>query len=119
MRAEHGRCREYREQLGNAQLATQRGWFRETSDPIAPAAAERLACDLELDVQAVERRYGLVFARYFAYLWPLWKPCTRDGLIELSPTFIWLLPAGLPHVDGICALFERAAPPPRSAPTTR
>lgn len=102
-------AREYREQLGNAQLATQRGWFRETSDPVRLHVAERLACDLELDVQAVERRYGLVFARYFAYLWPLLEALHRDGLIELSPTFIWLLPAGLPHVDGICALFERAA----------
>lgn len=102
-------ARQYREQLGNAQLATGRGWLREAADPVRLHVAERLACDLELDIQAVERRYGLVFPRYFANLWPLLEALHRDGLIELTPTFIWLLPAGLPQVDGICALFERAA----------
>ena len=101
-------ARQYREQLASGQLTTHSGWFRQTADPVRLYVAERLACDLELDIPAVERRYGLVFRRYFASLWPLLVALHRDGLIELSPSFIWLLPAGLPHVDGICALFERA-----------
>lgn len=101
--------RHYREQLASGQPATCRGWFREAVDPVRLHVAERLACDLELNIQAVERRYGLVFRRYFANLWPLLEALHRDGLLELSPTFIWLLPAGLPQVDAICALFERAA----------
>lgn len=103
-------ARQYREQLSNGQLATCRGWFSETADPVRLHVAERLACDLELDIQALERRYGLVFTRYFAHLWPLLEALHRDGLIELSPAFIWLLPAGLAQVDTICALFERATP---------
>lgn len=105
--------RQYREQLASGQLATCQGGWRDAVDPVRLHVAERLACDLEVNIQAVERRYGLAFARYFAHLWPVLEALHREGFIEVSPTFIWLLPAGLPRVDAICALFERAllAPP--------
>jgi oxygen-independent coproporphyrinogen-3 oxidase len=32
---------------------------------------------------------------------------SRDGLIELSDRFISILPAGRPHVDAVCNLFEK------------
>jgi oxygen-independent coproporphyrinogen-3 oxidase len=69
-------ARQYREQLASGQLATHSGWFRQTADPVRLHVAERLACDLELDIPAVERRYGLVFRRYFAACGRCWKPCT-------------------------------------------
>jgi oxygen-independent coproporphyrinogen-3 oxidase len=68
---------------------------------------ERLACDLELDIRAIERRYGLVFSRYFSSVWPLLEQLSREGLIELSGRFISILPAGRPEVDAICNLFEK------------
>jgi oxygen-independent coproporphyrinogen-3 oxidase len=68
---------------------------------------ERLACDQELDIRAIERRFGLVFSRYFSSVWPLLEQLSRDGLIELSDRFISILPAGRQEVDAICSLFER------------
>jgi oxygen-independent coproporphyrinogen-3 oxidase len=68
---------------------------------------ERLACDLELDIQAIETRYGLIFRKYFSSAWPLLKQMSRDGLIELSESFISILPAGRLEVDAICNLFEK------------
>lgn len=97
----------YQQQLDRGQLPTCRGWRFEAGDQIRHRVMEQLACDQELDIRAIERRYGLIFHQYFASVWPLLEQLRRDGLIELSDRFISILPAGRPEVDAICNLFER------------
>ncbi|PAU58355.1 coproporphyrinogen III oxidase [Pseudomonas sp. PICF141] len=97
----------YQQQLDRDQLPTSRGWRFEAGDQIRHMVTERLACDQELDIRAIERRYGLIFHQYFAAVWPLLEQLSRDGLIELSDRFISILPAGRPDVDAICNLFEQ------------
>lgn len=97
----------YQLQLDRGQLATCRGWRCEASDQIRQRVMERLSCDLELDIQAIETRYGLIFRQYFSSAWPLLEQLSRDGLIELSDRFICILPAGRSEVDAICKLFEK------------
>ena len=97
----------YQQQLDRGQLPTSRGWRFEAGDQIRHMVMERLACDQELDIRAIERRYGLIFSKYFASVWPLLEQLSRDGLIELSDRFISILPAGRPEVDAICNLFEK------------
>ncbi|WP_350616173.1 coproporphyrinogen III oxidase [Pseudomonas sp. HY7a-MNA-CIBAN-0227] len=97
----------YRQQLDNGLLATVRGWRCEAGDQIRQHIMERLTCDLELDIQAVERRYGLIFPRYFSTIWPLLEQLHRDGQIDLSERFLCVLPAGRRQVDALCALFGR------------
>jgi oxygen-independent coproporphyrinogen-3 oxidase len=98
---------QYQLQLDRGQLATCRGWRCEASDQVREMVMERLACDLELDIQAIETRYGLIFRKYFSSAWPLLEQLSRDGLIELSDRFICILPAGRSEVDAICKLFEK------------
>ncbi len=97
----------YQQQLDMGQLPTCRGWRCEAGDQVRHMVMERLACDLELDIQAIETRYGLIFRKYFSSAWPLLKQMSRDGLIELSDRFISILPAGRLEVDAICNLFEK------------
>ncbi|EFQ62814.1 oxygen-independent coproporphyrinogen III oxidase [Pseudomonas fluorescens WH6] len=97
--------RPYAQALNNGQLATCQGWQRETGDALRDHVVERLACDLELDIQAIERRYGLIFSRYFAAIWPVLEQWDREGLIELSAQFLCVLPAGRRQVDELCAVF--------------
>jgi oxygen-independent coproporphyrinogen-3 oxidase len=97
----------YQQQLDMGQLPTCRGWRCEAGDQVRHMVMERLACDLELDIQAIETRYGLIFRKYFSSAWPLLKQLSRDGLIELSDRFISILPAGRLEVDAICNLFEK------------
>ncbi|MNE96616.1 Oxygen-independent coproporphyrinogen-III oxidase [compost metagenome] len=68
---------------------------------------ERLACDLELDIRAIESRYGLIFRQYFAAAWQCLQQMSEDGLVELSERFISILPAGRLEVDAICQVFEQ------------
>jgi len=98
----------YAQALHNGQLPTCQGWQRQVGDGLREYVVERLACDLELDIQAIERRYGLVFSQYFATLWPLLEQWARDGLIELSAQFLCVLPDGRRQVDELCGLFEQA-----------
>ena len=97
----------YQYHLDSDQLPTSRGWRFEAGEQIRQMVMERLACDQELDIRAIERRFGLVFSRYFSSVWPLLEQLSRDGLIELSDRFISILPAGRQEVDAICSLFER------------
>ncbi|MDQ0127052.1 oxygen-independent coproporphyrinogen-3 oxidase [Pseudomonas lini] len=99
----------YRLHLDSGQLPTSRGWRVEAGDQIRHRVMERLACDLELDIRAIERRYGLIFSRYFSAIWPLLEQLSHDGLIELSDRFISILPAGRQDVDAICNLFEKGS----------
>ena len=75
-------------------------------DDVGATVTEQLSCDLELDIPAVERRFGLVFREYFAGVWPLLEQLHVQGLIELSSRFIGILPAGRLSVDAICNLFD-------------
>ncbi|MNT01589.1 Oxygen-independent coproporphyrinogen-III oxidase [compost metagenome] len=68
---------------------------------------ERLACDLELDILALERRYGLNFQDYFPVAWRQLEAMSRAGLVELNERFISILPAGRAQVDSICQVFEQ------------
>lgn len=97
----------YQQQLDMNQLPTSRGWRCEAGNQVRHMVMERLACDLELDIQAIETRHGLIFRQYFFTAWPVLEQLSRDGLIELSDRFISILPAGRPHVDAICNLFEK------------
>ncbi len=96
----------YAQALENGQLATCQGWQRDAGDALRDCVVERLACDLELDIQGIERRYGVIFARYFSSIWPQLEEWNRDGLIELSAQFLCVLPAGRTQVDRLCRLFE-------------
>ncbi|KJZ39576.1 MULTISPECIES: coproporphyrinogen III oxidase [Pseudomonas] len=98
---------QYQQQLDSEQLPTCRGWRFEAGDQIRHTVMERLSCDQELDIRAIEKRYGLSFPQYFSSVWPLLEQLNRDGLIELSDRFISILPAGRPEVDAICSLFEK------------
>jgi oxygen-independent coproporphyrinogen-3 oxidase len=97
----------YQQQLDRGQMPTCRGWRFEAGDQIRHMVMERLACDQELDIRAIERRYGLIFSKYFASVWPLLEQLSREGLIELSDRFISILPAGRSEADAICNLFEK------------
>lgn len=97
----------YQQCLDIDQLPTSRGWRCEPRSQIRLMVMERLACDLELDIQAIETRCGLIFRQYFYAAWPVLEQLAGDGLIELSERFISILPAGRPHVDAICNLFEK------------
>ena len=98
----------YCQQLDAGQLPVCRGWRCEAQDQIRATVTEQLSCDLELDIPAVESRFGLVFREHFAAIWPQLEQLHAQGLIELSSRFIGILPAGRLSVDAICNLFDPA-----------
>ncbi|MGC5699014.1 coproporphyrinogen III oxidase [Pseudomonas sp. NFXW11] len=106
---------EYLEQLQQGQLATWRGWRCAAGAQVRQQVVERLACDLELDVRAIERRHGLIFQQFFPGAWRGLEAMSRAGLVELREDFISILPAGRLEVDVICQLFEQQAPAPACA----
>lgn len=97
----------YLQPLRNDQLPTCRGWRCEADEQLRQGVSERLACDLELDIEAIEARYGMDFRQYFASAWRQLEAMRRTGLVEVSARHISILPAGRVNVDAICQLFEQ------------
>ncbi|BBH33677.1 coproporphyrinogen III oxidase [Pseudomonas sp. St290] len=97
---------QYCQQLDAGQLPVCRGWRCEAQDQVKASVTEQLSCDLELDILAIEARFGLVFREHFASVWPSLEVLHDQGLIELSSRFIGILPAGRLNVDAICNLFD-------------
>ncbi|UVL59500.1 coproporphyrinogen III oxidase [Pseudomonas sp. B21-032] len=97
----------YLQPLRNDQLPTCRGWRCAADEQLRQCVSERLACDLELDIQAIEARYGVDFRQHFASAWRQLEAMQRDGLVELSARYISILPVGRVEVDAICQLFEQ------------
>ncbi|MDT8905192.1 coproporphyrinogen III oxidase [Pseudomonas prosekii] len=106
----------YRQALDAGQLPIYRGWRCETQDLVRASVTEQLSCDLELDIPAIEARFGLVFREHFASIWPQLEALHAKGSIDLSSRFIGILPARRLDVDAICDLFDPRPDAARSAP---
>lgn len=73
---------EYYRALDAGRLATHVGYRMTADDHVRKHVIMRLMCDLELDMESVERRFGIRFETYFARALDALVPLEADGLIE-------------------------------------
>ncbi len=73
---------EYYRALDAGTLATHLGYRMTADDHVRKHVIMRLMCDLELDMEAVERQFGIQFETYFARAMDALVPLEQDGLIE-------------------------------------
>ena len=96
----------YQQSLDNKQLATCKGLQCNNDDRVRRAVIQQLICDFRLDFAAIEGKFNIDFAGYFAAIWPQLQQMACDGLIELSPQGIVIRPAGRLLARSVCMLFD-------------
>jgi oxygen-independent coproporphyrinogen-3 oxidase len=97
---------EYYKALDAGTLATHVGYRMTEDDHIRKHVITRLMCDLELDIPAVEKKFGIVFDNHFAVARAALVPLEEDGLIESSASRITVIGPGRLLLRNIAMSFD-------------
>jgi oxygen-independent coproporphyrinogen-3 oxidase len=97
---------EYYKALDAGSLATHVGYRMTPDDHIRKYVIMRLMCDLELDIPAVEKRFGIDFSEYFAPAIAALVPLEEDGLVECTGDRITVIGPGRLLLRNIAMCFD-------------
>ncbi|MBK1699865.1 oxygen-independent coproporphyrinogen III oxidase [Thiococcus pfennigii] len=97
---------EYHAAIDAGRLAVFRGVGLSRDDEIRRDVITRLICHFHLPFAAVEERWGLRFADYFAADLARLEPMIADGLIAVDGEGIDVLPRGRLLIRNICMAFD-------------
>lgn len=101
---------EYYEALDAGRFPVERGYALDADDEIRRHVITELMCNGHLDVREVERRFGIVFAGYFAReLAELSAPGSpqADGLVVVGRDALDVTALGRMFVRNVCMVFDR------------
>lgn len=97
---------EYYADVDAGRLPVFRGIELTRDDLIRRDVITQLICHFELDMRAVEAKWGLQFNEYFADSLEKLQGMEGDGLVELAADKIRILPRGRLLVRNICMTFD-------------
>ena len=97
----------YEEALDADRLPVARGVVRTRDDDIRRTVIHELMCNFQLDIRAIERKFDVTFASYFADDLRLLDPHVRDGLATVSNERIVVTPVGELIERNIAMCFDR------------
>ena len=100
-------------------LPVARGMHLDEDDLLRADLIQRLMCQGEIPVAALERRYEIDFRSYFADALDKLKPMVEDGLVRLEPRRILATTQGRLLLRNIAMCFDRYLPPPTEGSTPR
>jgi oxygen-independent coproporphyrinogen-3 oxidase len=98
---------DYYAALDSGHLPVMRGITLEADDKLRRAIITQLICHFALDLNAIERTYGIRFADYFTTELADLAVMQQDGLLDADANFIRVRPAGKLLIRNICMVFDR------------
>ena len=108
---------EYRQQLDQNQLPVSRGLKMSRDDLIREAVIKQLICHFKLDIQQIERDFGIDFNIYFAGAIDNLYPMIMDDLLIINPgRTITIQPKGQLLIRNICMQFDAYLNKPADRP---
>ena len=97
----------YEEIISAGRLSVYRGVRRSADDEIRRTVIHELMCNFRVDAVAIERQYGIEFAKYFSDDIALLAPHERDGMVSVTSTGIEATPVGELFVRNLAMCFDR------------
>jgi oxygen-independent coproporphyrinogen-3 oxidase len=97
---------EYYRLLSDGELPIKKGYMVNSEDRLRRRAIMSLICDLRLDIQELERDFGINFSSHFAAALNRLRPAFDDGLIQLEDNCLQVTPAGRPFLRNLCMPFD-------------
>jgi len=98
---------DYATSIENNELAVFRGVELDDDDIIRRSVITKLICHFSLDITAIETEFDIVFADYFAAVYPQLNQFKQDGLLHYNTEKIEVLAAGHLLIRNICMAFDR------------
>jgi oxygen-independent coproporphyrinogen-3 oxidase len=97
---------DYYRALDAGRQATHVGYRMTDDDHLRKFIIMRLMCDLELDFDVVERKFGINFPDRFASALEMLKPLAADGLVEMLGRSIRIVGPGRLLLRNIAMCFD-------------
>jgi oxygen-independent coproporphyrinogen-3 oxidase len=97
----------YYEGIDRHKLPIARGIELNADDLLRRFIVQKLMCDFELSISALEMAHPIVFNDYFASEIPRLLVLEEDGLLTLDPEKILVTPKGRLLIRNICMVFDR------------
>ncbi len=97
----------YREAVGERRLPVERGIVLSDDDRLRRAVIRELMCNFSVDIEAVERAFGIRFADTFATELGLLAEHQREGMVEVTPGRIRATALGELFVRNLAMCFDR------------
>jgi oxygen-independent coproporphyrinogen-3 oxidase len=88
-------------------LPLQRGIRLGMDDLLRRAIIQKLMCQFELSIGAIEQAFPIVFAEHFAAELAALHPMQADGLVQVDDAWISVTPKGRLLIRNLCMVFDR------------
>ncbi|MBQ5946116.1 oxygen-independent coproporphyrinogen III oxidase [Massilia sp. ST3] len=98
---------EYYDAIDANELPVARGVRLSMDDLLRRAIIQKLMCQFELSVAAIEQAFPIVFGQYFANELAQLRQLERDGLLTLGPEWISVSMKGRLLIRNVCMVFDR------------
>ncbi|WP_457097434.1 oxygen-independent coproporphyrinogen III oxidase [Lysobacter sp. P5_B9] len=105
--------------LDEGRLPVFRGMRLDEDDQLRADLIQELMCQGEVPVRALERRYGIDFAEYFAQAFDKLRPLAEDGLVRIEPDRIAVTSRGRLLLRNIAMCFDRYLEQPATVAAPR
>jgi oxygen-independent coproporphyrinogen-3 oxidase len=97
----------YYRQLDAGQLPVARGIRLSMDDMLRRTIIQKLMCNFELSILALERTFPISFAKHFKDELEQVRGFERDGLLAIDAQWITVTPKGRYLIRNICMVFDR------------
>jgi oxygen-independent coproporphyrinogen-3 oxidase len=84
-------------------------------DLLRRSVIQKLMCQFELSITAIELAFPIAFHAYFAREMAQLDALARDGLVELGPDWISVTQKGRLLIRNVCMVFDRYLAAPGAA----
>jgi oxygen-independent coproporphyrinogen-3 oxidase len=98
---------EYYALIDAGTLPIARGIQLSMDDLLRRAIIQKLMCQFELSIGAIEQAFPIVFADYFAGELAALRRMEADGLVSIDETWISVTPRGRLLIRNLCMVFDR------------
>ena len=109
---------EYYEALDNNELPVVRGIALGMDDLLRRTVIQKLMCQFELSISAIEQAFPIAFGQYFAAEMAVLRHLERDGLLTIDGDWISVTMRGRLLIRNVCMVFDRYLAVPATLPRT-
>ncbi|WP_313703947.1 oxygen-independent coproporphyrinogen III oxidase [Massilia sp.] len=106
----------YYEALDNNELPVVRGIALGMDDLLRRTVIQKLMCQFELSVSAIEQAFPIAFGQYFAAEMAVLRHLERDGLVSIEGDWISVTMRGRLLIRNVCMVFDRYLAAPAMTP---
>jgi len=107
---------QYYDLIDQNELPVQRGIRLSMDDALRRAIIQKLMCQFELSIPAIEQAFPIAFDQHFAAELALLLKMQDDGLVQVGPEWLTVTMKGRLLIRNVCMVFDRYLARPGEGP---